>query len=435
MNNSRNHFYLVLILIVLGISTLACGYLRFGVVEPTADENIQQPEESQDIQAEGTEEIQGQTQEEDLPQPLPVVAWLGSISSLPENSQFDDFVSLSPQGTGEFGLVGTTSELEAEIRSLRDATGPQEYIHFWGNLVCDGSDYNGCQLRVDRMQYGANYSEEEISDWVGRIKGSTFNSATSYVFELDGEYPMWYSIYSSQNEGLRAEIERLRDTGALVSVSGKLLVGIPDVNGTRIEVSSLEVLSEGNQTQPEITAGYDPTEGWASFQNERYQYQIKYPPDATLEFFGPLSVPTDEIPEGMDVDSYLADLTKLYTDRLCVGIKYSLGVIYISAPPNQDHGYTPCGPTGIGAGEIFDSEGLITIDGQSYQVRTMEILLANGGDQQESLVYHSEMNRLLLDDNTRIFFGSIPRDDATYQDYLAKTREILLQILATYQKY
>jgi hypothetical protein len=435
MKNSRNHYYLVLILVVLGISTLACGYLKFGVVEPTAAENIPQPEESQDIQAEGTEETQDQAQAENPAQSIPVVAWLGSLSSLPENSQFDDFVSLSPPGTGEFGLVGATDELEAEIRSLRDATGSQQYIHFWGNLVCDGSDYNGCQLRVDRMQYGANYSEEEISGWVGRIKSSTFNSGTSYVFELDGEYPMWYSIYSSQNEGLRAEIERLRDTGALVRVSGKLMVGIPDVNGTRIEVSSLEVLSDGNQAQPEITAGYDPTEGWATFQNDRYQYQIKYPPDATLEFMGPMGIPTDEIPEGMDVDSYQAELTKLYTDRLCVGIKYSLGVIYISAPPNQEHGYTPCGPTGIGAAEILKREELITIEGQSYQVNTMEILLENGGELQESLVYHSEMNSLLLDDNTRIFFGSVPWQDATYQDYLMKTREVLLQILATYQKY
>jgi hypothetical protein len=50
----------------------------------------------------------------------------------------------------------------------------------------------------------------------------------------------------------------------------------------------------------------------------------------------------------------------------------------------------------------------------------------------ETLDMHSEMTYINLEDNTRIFFGSIPTHDATYEDYLVKTREILLQILRTF---
>jgi len=430
MKTNKKTNYLYLVVATLGLSALACGYLKIGMVEPTPEEPTPQLVETESDPVEQADP----TSEENLPQSIPVVAWLGKISSLPESSQFDDFVSLSPQGSGEFGLTGATEALEAEIRSLRDAEGPQEFIHFWGSLACEGIDYNGCQLVVDRMQYGASYSEEDISGWVGVIRSSTFNSASSCVFELSGDFPIWYSIYASQDESLKGEIESLRDTGALVRVSGRLLIGIPDVNGTRIEVSSLEVLQAGTEEKPELADSNPLTEGWPTFVNDRYHYQIKYPPDAVLEFFGPIGFDNNELPEGMDAETYLAELTKLYTDRLCVGIRYSLGIIYISAPPNQGTGYTPCGPTGVGAGEIINSEALIKIDSQTYQVKTMEIILAGSGSESYRLNYHSEMNYLLLDDNTRIFFGSIPRQDATYEDYLMKTRETLLLILSTYHK-
>lgn len=435
MKNKSQSIYLWLASLGLALSALACGSFRAGLVTPTPEGEPGPAQEGQPGARDGQQSPeQNPAAAADAGATQAVVAWLGKISSLPEGSQFDDFVALSPLGTGEFGLIGATDALEAEIRSLRDAVGPQEQIHFWGSLACEGQDYNGCQLVVERMQYGANYSEEAVSSWEGTIKASTFNSGNSFVFELSGDFPIWYSIYASQDPSLQAEIARLRDTGALVQVSGKLLVGIPDVNGTRIEVTSLEVLAEGDQQQPELAEGIDPTDGWSVFVNERYQYQIKYPPTATLEFFGPVGASTDEIPAGMDFESYLAELTKIYTDKLCVGIRYSLGIIYISAPPNQGPAYTPCGPTGIGSGEIIEGTEMVKIGGETYQARTMEIILAGAGDRSGKLSYHSQFNSLLLDDNTRIFFGSLPQADASYEDYLMKTRETLLLILSTYQK-
>lgn len=172
----------------------------------------------------------------------PVGPWLGHITSAPEGSRFDNMVVLSPEGTGELGLTGATPDIEAEIHSLRDAEGPNEYVYFWGTLVVCSIDHynNNCQLVVERMQYGANYSEQDIHDWFGTIKKSTFNGGESYVFELFSQFPMWYSIDASQDESLQAQIVHFFETGETVEVSGKLMVGVPDVNGTRIEISSIE---------------------------------------------------------------------------------------------------------------------------------------------------------------------------------------------------
>ena len=211
------------------------------------EDNIQPANENQEAESEVAAPEEAESQAKDRPAPeLPstvaVIAWLGHIASLPEGNPYDDYVILSPQGTGEFGLTGATPEIESEIGTLRDADGHNEYVHLWGMLSCDVEDHNGCQLVVNKMQYGANYAEEDIEGWLGTITSSDFNMGTSSVFELSGEFPMWYSIHASQDESLQGQIESLRDTGAVVRVSGTLMVGIPDVNGTRIEVTNLEVV-------------------------------------------------------------------------------------------------------------------------------------------------------------------------------------------------
>jgi hypothetical protein len=206
------------------------------------------------------------------PEKTNVVAWLGHIASLPEGSQYDDMVMLIPEGAGEFGLTGATPEIEAEIQSLRDAEGPNEYIHFWGALTCGGvDDYNDCQLVVDRMQYGANFSEEKISDWIGTITSSTFNMGIGYVFELDSYFPMWFSINASQNESLQAQIKHYFETGERVEISGNLLVGVPDVNGTRIEISSIEVMSMAGP-RPDVSVG-------SIYENQEYGFSFQFSPD------------------------------------------------------------------------------------------------------------------------------------------------------------
>jgi len=176
-----------------------------------------------------------------------------------------------PTGSPPKTTPVATPDIETEIHSLRDADGPNEYVHFWGSLLCNVDDYNNCQLVVERMQYGANYSEEDIADWFGTIKSSTFNDGQSYVFELLNYFPMWYSIHASQNETLQAEIERFLKTGDIVEISGKLMVGVPDVNGSRIEISSIEVRTESGMPRPDFTDE-------SVYENREYGFAFSYPP-------------------------------------------------------------------------------------------------------------------------------------------------------------
>jgi len=435
---------------VLILASLSCGSFKVGVVTPTPEGDLKPVSEDQAKESDSAalEVIETPIEDEAVMNPvevtpevsssIQVVAWLGHIASLPQSSQFDDMLVLSPAGTGELGMSGATPELEAEIRSLRDAEGPQEWVHLWGEINCPVNDYNGCQLLVDKLQYGANYSEEEVVDWVGTIKQHTFNGGDSSVFELSGDFPMWYSIHASQDQELQSQIEQIRDTGALVKVSGQLLVGIPDVNGTRIEVSSLEVIEPGTNPQPTYQAGLEISADWPVFVNERYGYQIKYPMNATISLFGPVGFSAEDLPEGMTPDQYMDSLLKEYTNQLCVRIEYSLGWIYIAAPPNAEKHLTPCGPTGLGAGEIIDRIETIAVGDQVYQANGVEFRLHTSDSDgnpiiSENLDIHGEMFGIQLEDGTVIRYGSNPRHDATYEDYLMKTRETLLQILATYQ--
>ncbi|MCJ7660426.1 MAG: hypothetical protein MUO67_14860 [Anaerolineales bacterium] len=451
MSLDKPKILIVLLVTALVLTSQACGTVQVGVATPTPEEMTEPAGDIQEVISEHstpTDEDSPAEEEQapEAPTPEPetsstaaVMAWLGHIASLPQGSQYDDFVILSPEGTGEFGLTGATPEIEAEIRTLRDAEGANEFVHLWGSLSCEVVDYNKCQLVVDKLQYGANYSEDTVASWVGTIKSQTFNNGPSHAFELAGEFPMWYSIHASQDEALQAQIEALQDTGAVVKVSGKLLVGIPDVNGTRIEVSQLEVLEGGTiKPEPETDEANTPSAEWPTFVNDRYGYQVKHPLETSISLYGPNSFSGDELPEGMSSPEYLDQLSKTYTDRLCVQFEYSLGWIYISVPPNQEHLYTSCGPTGIGAGEIINKIENVYVGDQLYQANGWEIKLqvdnSSGGiDTGETLDMHYEFFIVDLEDGTRIAFGAAPRNDATYEDYVMKTKEMLLQILATYE--
>ena len=135
----------------------------------------------------------------------------------------------------------------------------------------------------------------------------------------------------------------------------------------------------------------------------------------------------------MTEEQYLDQLTKEYTDQLCVQIEYSLGFIYISAPPNNDDDfYVHCGNPAWGAGETIAKDENIYVGEVLYQANGYEFI----GDMPstgETLDLHNEIFWVYLEDGTRIAYGATPRTDATYEDYLIKTKEMLLRILATYE--
>jgi hypothetical protein len=445
MNHIKYFVYCLLVLALLSLA--ACGTMDVQVEGPinelqapteessdTAVEPMEGPLETAAAPAEETTEPEAANESVQPPeQPtqmagLSVAGWLGHVVGLPHGSQYDDFLILSPAGTGEFGLAGATPEIETQIIALRDKEEPGKYAHFWGTLYCDVPDYNGCQLRVERIRAGATATDPEpVDGWQGMIRGATFNSGISKVFELAGKFPMQFSI-DSLDESLRAQLEELRDTGALVKVWGELLTGIPDVNGSRIHVARLQVLQPGQQAQPTRSETIDVTEGWQVFINERYNYEFRYPEQAVISLSGPQSFASDELPEGMTPDQYIDQLTKSYTDKLCVMIEVPLGFIAISAPPNHGYKYTICGRSGAGAGEMTNKIESMEINGQTYPSQGFE-LMAGG----ETLDLHNETLSVELPDGTVIQYGARPDASATYADYLMKTKEVLKQILASYR--
>ncbi len=210
-----------------------------------------------------------------------VVAWLGHVVGLPFGSQFDDYLVLHPEGVGEVGVEGADDEIEAEIIALRDREGVGEYIHVWGTLTCNILDYGGCQLLVNRLRYGQTlFDPDPVEGWEGTITTGTFNMGIGNVFVLSGDFPMWFSIESTI-PALRNQLVDLRDTGTVIRVWGELVAGIPDINGTRITVTRIEMEEEPIASATDTPAGGE-YEGWKTYTNDRLGYTLKYPGEANI---------------------------------------------------------------------------------------------------------------------------------------------------------
>jgi len=418
----------LILLVTASLMMTACGTIQAGIETPLpaadtessagtqmADEIVIQPSEEPTVVEVRREQI--------------VAGWLGHVVSLPDGGQFDDAVVLSPEGTGQFGITGADAGIEAKIVELRDKEEPGKYAHFWGTLTCDVPDYNGCQFVVTRLRFGAIATDPEpVEGWEGKIISGTFNMGLSNVFVLAGRFPMWFSM-DSNDTSIKDQLDSLRDTEANIRVWGELMTGIPDVNGSRIQVARIEILEEGSVVAPPATEIVpDLTEGWETYNNQDYGYQFRHPANATITEFGVVGFSSDELPEEMSTEDYMAQLQAQYGNSLCVQVEYALGYLMISAPPNEGFGYYPCGRTGVGVGEIENKVEVVTIGGHTYEANGFEFI---GKD--ETLPEHNETFVLTLEDGTRIEYGARPVSDATYEDYLMKGKGMLLQILATYE--
>ena len=352
-----------------------------------------------------------------------VVAWLGYVLSTPEGAQFDDYVVILPEGVGQFGIEGALDAIDTEIIALRDHEEPGKYAHFWGVLNCDVPDYGGCQLLVDRIRVGTEITEPEpIQNWFGRIKSLDPGMQFDDYFVQEGDYPVQYGISSFIAENgfpiYAEELERLRDTDQIINVFGELICGVPDSNGCQIQVSAIEV----NGT------AVDPYQGWLTYINEDYDYQFRYPAEALIHESGVMGFPTEDLPEGMSIDDYTAQLEEQYGERLCVSLGFSSGYIQFSPPENESFKYAICGRTGVGAGELIDKTEQIFVAGEMVTANGFEFISDN-----DTLPYHNETLVINLPDGTRIEYGARPIDGATYEDYLTEAKMVLLQILSTYE--
>jgi hypothetical protein len=131
----------------------------------------------------------------------------------------------------------------------------------------------------------------------------------------------------------------------------------------------------------------------------------------------------------MTPEEYIASLEEDYGGDICVEIQTALAYLYISAPPNQGGRFNPCGPTGLGAYELVDTREQVNIGTATYEATGVEFIGEGDG-----LAEHGQMMSLTLPDGTRLAYGSIPRVDATYEDYLMRGKPLIHQIMATYSR-
>jgi putative hemolysin len=178
---------------------------------------------------------------------LPVVAWYGYVASTPDGAQFDDYLVLLPEEARRaVGIEGADEAVEAEIVALRDKEEPGKCAHFWGTLNCDVPDYGGCQLLATRLRVdgpGPFFAPDPVEGWQGTIASGPAgrrSGGDDYLVVLVGGISIAYGI-DSVDATLAAQIESLRDTGAMVRVWGEVSAGVMDWNGTQIQVERLEI--------------------------------------------------------------------------------------------------------------------------------------------------------------------------------------------------
>lgn len=192
-----------------------------------------------DLRWGGTINAQGQILSSSSP--ILATAWPGRVISGAPTSD------LLFEITGEVGTVVLTSGDPAildRLRAVQDDSGHQGFVHLWGSLGCPTADDALCSLEVTRIRSGTEITEPEpIGPWEGVLFARTGPPASGGDdwFTLLGMWPIQYGIWAV-DDALHAELESLHDTGQVIRVWGELTAGLPDWNGTQINVSRFEVV-------------------------------------------------------------------------------------------------------------------------------------------------------------------------------------------------
>lgn len=182
-----------------------------------------------------------------LPDPLitglPVIAWYGYVVSLPNGTQFDDKVILHPAGAGQFGIGGASPEIDAQIIALRDKSDPGKNVHFWGQLICDVPDVNGCQLYVDKLLIdgtGETSGPIMVEGWWVSLVSTPDMPQVDDAVVLVGDYPVQFGIWSL-DEALSGQLDELRDSGIDFQIWGEMICGVMDAGGCQIQPTQIKI--------------------------------------------------------------------------------------------------------------------------------------------------------------------------------------------------
>ena len=178
-------------------------------------------------------------------------------------------------------------------------------------------------------------------------------------------------------------------------------------------------------TPPLPTPTPDPYANWLVYKNEVYNYEFRYPPQAVIS-----EVDKDAFglsPEEAEAGITFEDKYNKYTGKICITVSYKLGYVQISAPVNKNFAHVLCGRTGR-AYEGPEREEELVIEGKKYKAKGFE---EKGPG--ETLNFHNETLVVVLDDGTRIEYGSKPDSSATFADYQSMRKEIV-KIVESFKK-
>jgi hypothetical protein len=359
------------------------------------------------------------------------IAWYGHVASTPGTTEALGALVL-PFDVGEIALEASDPAVRAQIEEMKDAEAPGRNAHFWGKVSCEADRYENCVFTVDYLRRdgpGQVFEPQPVEGWEGAIYGGPPEpgSGGDDYFALSGPFHIQYGLWAG-DEATAAELAELRDTGQAIQVWGRIVAGASmDWNGTQIQVERFELVDSPTAELAPAPQWEIPDDGWMAYVNDNYKYQFRYPPNASISEHGVEGFPSEDLPEDMTPDEYMASLQATYGPNICVGVETELAYLYISPPVNSGGRFTPCGPTGLGAFEIVDRTEQVTIGTAVYQANGMEFI--GEGD---NLEQHGELMSLTLPDGTRLAYGSRPRVDATFTDYEMKGRPLILRIIASY---
>lgn len=198
----------------------------------------------------------------------------------------------------------------------------------------------------------------------------------------------------------------------------------------RIDEDTVIVLPTTATPTPSITpaatavASSTPTPEWLLYENEFLGYQFLYPSQAQIETLGLTGIPTDEVPEGDEGETW-ATLQAQLPNNLCVGLGHEAFFVTF-VPAEEPYGrYTgPCGITGVGDYEMVPISQTVPIDGQIYTVNGHRLQTMDSG------AWVGEWYMVDVGNGVSIHFGSL--NEASEADYLADY-DIMMEIVGSYQ--
>jgi hypothetical protein len=172
------------------------------------------------------------------------------------------------------------------------------------------------------------------------------------------------------------------------------------------------------------------SEGWLTYENHRYGYRFKYPPEAGVYELGVETFDLNDVPADMTRDEYRDHLYETIGHNVCVHLVLGDGYIMFEAPENWEGNYTFCrklGPGAPGWRAPVRTER-ISVEGQDYPVEGREFIKIDGTGTD-----HDEALAFKLPSGMRIEFGAYSSADGSYDLYRAEVLPVLKEILESFE--